>query len=106
MHNDIKKQWVKALRSGEYVQGNGCLKDSQNKYCCLGVLTDIYNKAHNKKNRGYKNRNQVLADNVKKWAGLAHDNPSYNCEFGSSLAEINDNGRSFNFIADIIEDNF
>lgn len=40
----IKAQWVEALRSGEYEQGNGRLhyrKDGEIKHCCLGVLCDL-----------------------------------------------------------------
>jgi hypothetical protein len=33
--------WIAALRSGEYKQGKGNLRDMDNKFCCLGVLCDI-----------------------------------------------------------------
>lgn len=32
------EKWDAALRSGEYVQGTGALRDSNGRYCCLGVL--------------------------------------------------------------------
>lgn len=35
-----KKKWVKALRSGEYIQGNGTLF-YDDKYCCLGVAEKV-----------------------------------------------------------------
>jgi len=35
------KEWVKALRSGEYTQGEKALRDTENNFCCLGVLCDI-----------------------------------------------------------------
>ena len=45
---DIKEKWVKALRSGKYIQGEGNLydKDSSTKVgkpvmCCLGVLEHL-----------------------------------------------------------------
>lgn len=43
---EIKTLWTEALRSGEYDQGSGCLKkeDCTPKFCCLGVLTDLYRK--------------------------------------------------------------
>jgi len=41
MNLEIKEKWLKALRSGEYKQGNAFL-NSNGKFCCLGVLTDIY----------------------------------------------------------------
>lgn len=40
MNQEIKKQWVDLLRSGNYQQGKNYLKVGQN-YCCLGVLCDI-----------------------------------------------------------------
>lgn len=43
----LKEKWVTALRSGEYKQGMGMLHAVENgsdKFCCLGVLCDVYNK--------------------------------------------------------------
>lgn len=37
MDKDIKAKWLTALRSGEFKQGNGKLKDGD-EFCCLGVL--------------------------------------------------------------------
>jgi hypothetical protein len=34
----LKANWCKALRSGEYVQGQGTLRNDAGQYCCLGVL--------------------------------------------------------------------
>lgn len=36
----IKKQWIKALRSGKYKQTRGRLKGDGG-FCCLGVLCDV-----------------------------------------------------------------
>ncbi len=41
MKQAIKKKWLKALRSGEYEQGIGELREDETHYCCLGVLGDI-----------------------------------------------------------------
>jgi len=47
MNKQIKKQWVEALRSEEYKQGQECLHNpSDNTFCCLGVLCDLYVKDH------------------------------------------------------------
>jgi hypothetical protein len=35
------RRWVSALRSGQYQQGPGLLRSSDNKYCCLGVALDL-----------------------------------------------------------------
>lgn len=38
MRKEDANKWLKALRSGDYKQGNGHLKTADNKFCCLGVL--------------------------------------------------------------------
>ena len=41
--DDEVREWVAALRSGEYKQGKGQLKDNGGRYCCLGVEAEIHN---------------------------------------------------------------
>lgn len=41
LRSEVKNAWVDALRSGEYQQGKGKLRDHENRYCCLGVLADL-----------------------------------------------------------------
>lgn len=41
MDAQLKAKWVATLRSGNYVQSNGWLRDRDNHCCCLGVLCDI-----------------------------------------------------------------
>lgn len=46
MNAGVKRQWVAALRSGEYEQGQGRLHSAPGggapaEYCCLGVLSDL-----------------------------------------------------------------
>lgn len=40
MDRKLREDWVTALRSGKYQQGQGKLKDGTD-YCCLGVLCDV-----------------------------------------------------------------
>lgn len=40
MKKQIKDEWVRRLRSGDYEQGSGYLH-FQDTYCCLGVLCDM-----------------------------------------------------------------
>ncbi len=47
MNKKVKKLWVKALASGEYSQGYGALRNYSNKFCCLGVLCDLFLKYKN-----------------------------------------------------------
>ena len=47
MHQDIKLQWVQALRSGQYVQGQCELRNlDDDTYCVNGVLCDLHSRAH------------------------------------------------------------
>ncbi len=41
MDPNIKAKWVEALRSGEYKQGIGLLRDCDGGFCCLGVLCHV-----------------------------------------------------------------
>jgi hypothetical protein len=42
MKESLKKEWIAALRSGEYKQGEGFLHTADTEeFCCLGVLCDI-----------------------------------------------------------------
>ena len=45
MKQEVKDEWVTALRSGDYKQGEGMLRqvldDNTEAYCCLGVLCEI-----------------------------------------------------------------
>ena len=44
MKPEVKKAWVKALRSGKYRKGKEYLRRQEGKhdrYCCLGVLCDV-----------------------------------------------------------------
>lgn len=105
------QKWVDALRSGEYVQGYGCLEyteDDVRKNCCLGVATRVYMKENpeaidtstengsvidHRKAVGYKTEfhftepyesyeEDVLPPEVRDWYGLDRDNPKFPDEFG------------------------
>lgn len=125
MKKEIAKKWVKALRSGKYNQGQGCLKQttSNNKtfHCCLGVLCELYNDDMRKKKKKtlkesksngihkFNRMDERLPAIVQKWAGLQSNNGAFkNIEtnywdnyFG--LADMNDFGGSFKKIATTIE---
>jgi hypothetical protein len=92
--NAQAKLWVEALRSGEYKQTSGALKDEFDGYCCLGVLCEI-------SGLEWDRTGLYLPPNVIRWAKLKESNGAY----GDSrcLAHDNDCGKSFLEIADIIE---
>lgn len=48
MHQEVKRRWVNALKSGGYKQGRGALHrpktatpSGEAEYCCLGVLCEL-----------------------------------------------------------------
>ena len=127
MKKEVAKKWVKALRSGKYKQGDGCLKQTNLKknktyHCCLGVLCELYNEQMTKSKKkklndvvdkhglhSFDKEVEVLPDNVKEWAGLFGKNGSFSDEQinsdneYASLASMNDLGCSFKEIAKTIE---
>jgi len=91
MKQEILKEWIDALRSGDYQQGEGQLcaydEDEDEFFCCLGVLCEIaarhgvpVNKtiSHNDGNPVvlYDDKKDFLPEVVRVWAGLDHENPS------------------------------
>jgi hypothetical protein len=112
MNARIKDLWVAALRSGKYRQTKRVLADKDG-YCCLGVLCEVaiqdgmnlrvdpnYHR-DDMTVKSYDGATTVPPQKVwMDWAGMPEANPyvAY-----SSLATLNDGGKSFKFIADIIE---
>ena len=116
MNPEIKKKWVEALRSGKFKQGKGALYKSTSGYCCLGVLCKVM---------GYKfvpSKNffsmskiscdtegemvTILSDEIYQKAGLDTNKGSrvfINDEY-LYLTEHNDHGKTFEEIADAIEE--
>lgn len=114
MNQEIKKEWVAALRSGEYKQGRGYLCD-YGLYCCLGVLCDIVHKKGGVEKHGVSDiieygescESGVLPSEVIAFCDISMADPcvSYDSDIkNTGLAFINDQGANFNEIADIIEE--
>ena len=107
MKEDVMKLWVKALRSGDYKQGRGQLKRSEKngntRFCCLGVLCDIsllttWGQAVD----SYFGSTGHLTPKVREWSGItSRSGAIFNTEF--ALTTYNDEGKTFDEIADIIE---
>ena len=115
MNSNIKQQWINALRSGEYSQGAGHLRNLDG-FCCLGVLCDIYSKEtgtqwepdFNGRFSLFYGESNYLPEVVKEWAGLDRQNPWVNTSEGAitELAYLNDNGTTFSEIAQMIEEQY
>ena len=116
MNPQVKEKWVNALRSGDYKQTTGNLYEPGVGYCCLGVLTDLYLKEKGlewdttKSSTGwvcFEDEFEFLPESVMQWAGLKDNRGTYDNVIESpALTDLNDNGISFNEIADVIESKF
>lgn len=118
MHKEIADQWVAALRSDEYGQTYGYLREEfepgQFAYCVLGVLCDLHRKATGGQWHGdnrligdsYLSAYSTLPSEVEQWAGISGRPELYSEELGrpESMSELNDGGKSFDCLADLIEE--
>ncbi len=122
MKSEVKKLWCDALRSNEYQQTKGRLKDEVG-YCCLGVLCELYKRETGNgewKDHTFYGSNItcltftvdresnpfVLPTQVTEWADLDSANPEVDnvhihC---NRLSHFNDFQMSFAQIADLIEE--
>ena len=104
MKQQVKKLWIKALRSGKFKQAKGKLRaktEDGYAYCCLGVLEQVRCEAEGKR-FPTRLREEVLTKPTMEWAGLDDSNP--NLPSGDyAAAALNDDGKSFEYIAKRIE---
>jgi hypothetical protein len=105
MKRDLYNRWTKALRSGEYEQCKGRMRDSVNGgHCCLGVLLDLKD-PHAWSDHDYWNT--IGPDGMIKTDGLDGLTPvkrdGFYVDIGRQLARLNDDGLSFPEIADVID---
>ena len=112
--------WLKDLRSGKYDQAQRTLRN-QDGFCCLGVACDTYRKRvggewielldgtgeYHFRPKGVTREHAsggYLPEPVRAWLGL--DSPEgsfYESNAPLNLANLNDDGTSFEEIADLIE---
>jgi hypothetical protein len=106
MKASVKKLWIRALRSGEFVQGHDQLRSGDGKhktYCCLGVLEHLYRKEKGKVFTTKLSKFGFTSDEARNWAGLKEE---FFAPVQERLAGMNDNdGKTFEEIADWIEAN-
>lgn len=102
MKANIKERWLAALRSGDYKQGTDRLR-IENTFCCLGVLCDLY--AQETKtdwivdeigNYEFLEGWGALPLDVQDWAQLPQI-------MGRYISSLNDEGKRFEELADLIE---
>lgn len=99
------RQWIAALRSGDYTQGMHTLlriySEGEKAYCCLGVAADVYRKTTHKlpirKIKCYDRLSQLHGTKFINYFGLSRDAEIV-------LMRLNDRLHlDFNEIADILE---
>lgn len=117
MNKDIKAKWQAALLSGDYEKGVGNLRTPDNKYCCLGVLSDLYIKETGNGHWVESDLGYVFVDStehsssgfptdaVVAWAGLESGVPYVANDDGDfeHLHYLNDAGMPFDGIAKKID---
>lgn len=113
MNPQVKEMWVNALRSGDYNQQSDGQLVTESGFCCLGVLCDLYiHYGHNHNvdwddDYTFEGESEFPPESVVEWAGLPDNNPTLVYEGEdydeNGVANFNDNGMSFNKIADLIE---
>lgn len=103
MDANLKAKWIEALRGGKYKQGKEQLRQSDDSFCCLGVLCDIIDPVQWREvSSGYRFRGR-------EFAALSFPPPDVSERVGlprhiqDAVAAMNDEGSSFAEIADYIE---
>jgi hypothetical protein len=112
MDPGIRARWTAALRSGQYVQGYGQLRQGGG-HCCLGVLCDLAAKSGVISWDDIGPGSGFLPGKVVDWAGLAGENArdpilahfpdDEGADEDAAAASLNDDHFSFAQIADLID---
>lgn len=99
----FKKDWLKALRSGNYKQGESELRASNNTYCCLGVAAHIAG-CKSITSKGWIENTRGLSQPIR---GIIKVPEILRGTKGipRKLANMNDRGKTFKQIANYIEKN-
>lgn len=134
MNPVVKAMWLEDLRSGNFRQGSGLLHRQHDNtatghtFCCLGVLSEravaegvcerelhrrseldpsfagVYNYTETDESGTYREHHYLLPT-VQKWAGLDNSDPYVTInDRRARVSTHNDDGATFEQIADAIED--
>jgi hypothetical protein len=118
MDSILKREWLKALRSGEYKQGHATLRHIDDTYCCLGVLCDVsiklaglgeWKKVHTAYETVWQFVSQVDTSDCDGSETMPNHSLAMVFEldeedWAEKLASMNDEGKSFDEIAQVIEE--
>ena len=96
-------KWLKALRSGEYKQGEGALRN-RNRFCCLGVMEHCLTGAIKRSHKGTQPLRWLAEQRITFLSSHGHlDDVPYLPTLNTGATDANDDGTSFAEIADAIE---
>lgn len=104
---DQMKDWIKALRSGDYKQTKMTLKEYFRNgtygYCCLGVLESVCGREPEA--QFYDEENEMIEEGPEgTYARIGISLQEYAIDT-DTLMDMNDKGKPFTEIADYIEGN-
>lgn len=99
----LKTKWIKALRSKKYNQIQSRLKDKDG-YCCMGVLCEVsseipFKEIFNSTIGAYGILGEYGGAITQKYLNLI----DLKYEIQTKAIKLNDNGKSFNEIADYLQ---
>ena len=94
MDEALKEEWIEALRDGRYRQGRQFFRCGD-RYCAMGVLHEL---------RGGEWRGDQALLNADHWVD-SFEPVGVDADSAHTIALMNDNGSSFEEIADFIETN-
>ena len=115
MDKKIKAKWLKALRSGDYDQTEGALcrvLDTGAAYCCIGVLVEIVRGEDIWEDTAIGSTALAMGNGPRytpneSFYGEVGIKEGYDESLGrktiSKVIALNDNGKSFEEIAEVIE---
>jgi hypothetical protein len=110
MDAQLKAKWVEALRSGDYQQTTGTLRDGDS-FCCLGVLCDIsgagrWEPVERASARPHLHQYVIGENYNQQYLPAALKAPNgLSDNIVDPLMDMNDSGNTFKQIADYIEKN-
>jgi hypothetical protein len=113
MRKDIAMEWADMLESGIIKQGKNSL-ENKGKYCCLGALCRILEKRVNidvddidSSNVCFNGEYAYLPKEVINYTGMKSDDGEFTVNDSTyRLSSLNDGGKSFKEIAQIIRENY
>lgn len=104
---EVREEWVRRLRSGEYRRGNGRLRRERSGtdfFCCLGVLCDVVEPERWAPDTPWGGDMEYRHDghDIYPRGGIL-DLVGIDARQARLLAQMNDSGKDFDDIADVIE---